>query len=1064
MGGASFYVNRWLTAIVPAAVGLALVAGAPSRAFAQEAELVLSKSGPASAAANTNVTYSLNLLSGGPDDATDVTVSDPLPLGMNFVSLASPAGWNCATPAVGTNGTVSCTRPLLAAGSNVSFSLTAAIPNGTPPGTVFTNIATVSSTTFDPTDENNSGIAVTIVSGGASADLIASKTAPGTVQAGQNLTYSISTGNAGPNDATSVSVSDGLPGNLTFVSLVSPAGWTCATPAVGTTGPVTCTRPTFAAGATANFTLVTNVPSATPAGTDYTNTVTISSATDDATPENNSGTAGTTVVNAAPDLAITKSHSGNAQQGQIGFVYTLGVSNVGTVQASGTTTVQDTLPPGMTATGMNGAGWTCTVATVSCTRSDTLAAGASFPSINLIVNVAANAANNLINTATVTNAGDVEPLNNVATDPTVITTVPTADLAIAKTHTGNAQQGQSGFPYTITVQNVGASSTSGTVTVTDTLPAGLAVNTIGGSGWSCNAGGNPTCFRSDVLTSGASYPPITLTVNVSSSAPATVTNTATVSGGGDTNPANDSASDPTTVTPQAVGADLAIAKTHAGDARAGQIGFTYRITVNNAGTVASAGTVTVTDLLPPKMIATAASGSGWACSLGATPTCSRSDALAPGAVYPLITLTVNIAGDAPPVLTNTATVSGGGDINTANNSASDATNVRARSDPTKDPDVVGLVNAQMATAQRFANTQISNFNERLEALHDDHTGDQFGMQFGSSEQNQCMIPGTSLPRDPFDPNCKTKTAEASANSALGYAPDRKSPIYKAEPPVRRPTWRDYAFWSTGYVSFGNADPTAQRSGIEFNTSGVSAGVDYRFGRQLIAGFGIGYGRDSTKIGDRGTRSDAEAYNAAIYGSYRPFNNFFIDGVAGYGALRFNSQRFIVDDGTFAFGSRSGNQAFASLTAAYQFRWDGLMLSPYGRINAAWVTLNAFTESGGLGGALAFSSQTAEFYTAVLGLRGKYTIPTEWGAVAPRFRVEYHHDFAGTSTIFLQYADLLSPIYSLTTTPAGRDRASVGAGTDLVIGDRHRLSADYQYDVDFLGADWHRFKLRWESRF
>ena len=101
---------------------------------------------------------------------------------------------------------------------------------------------------------------------------------------------------------------------------------------------------------------------------------------------------------------------------------------------------------------------------------------------------------------------------------------------------------------------------------------------------------------------------------------------------------------------------------------------------------------------------------------------------------------------------------------------------------------------------------------------------------------------------------------------------------------------------------------------------------------------------------------------------------------------------------------------------------------------------------------------------MLGLRGKYTIPTEWGAVAPRFRVEYHHDFAGTSTIFLQYADLLSPVYSLTTAPAGRDRASVGAGTDLVIGDRHRLSADYQYDVDFLGADWHRFKLRWESRF
>ena len=158
------------------------------------------------------------------------------------------------------------------------------------------------------------------------------------------------------------------------------------------------------------------------------------------------------------------------------------------------------------------------------------------------MNVAANAANNVINTATVTNAGDVEPLNNIATYPTVITTVATADLTITKTHTGNAQQGQTGFPYTITAQNVGASSTAGTVTVTDTLPAGLTLNAISGSGWSCSGGGTPTCTRSDVLASGASYPPITLTVNVSSSAPATVTNTATVSGGGDTNPANDTLS------------------------------------------------------------------------------------------------------------------------------------------------------------------------------------------------------------------------------------------------------------------------------------------------------------------------------------------------------------------------------------------------------------------------------------------------------------------------------------------------------------------------------------------
>ena len=106
-----------------------------------------------------------------------------------------------------------------------------------------------------------------------------------------------------------------------------------------------------------------------------------------------------------------------------------------------------------------------------------------------------------------------------------------------------------------------------------------------------------------------------------------------------------------------------------------------------------------------------------------------------------------------------------------------------------------------------------------------------------------------------------------------------------------------------------------------------------------------------------------------------------------------------------------------------------MLSPYARMNAAWVTLDSFTETGGLGGALTYSAQSAEFYTATLGLRGKYTFLTDWGSIAPRFRVEYNHDFAGSSAISLQYADLLSPVYSLTTTPASRDRmASASART------------------------------------
>jgi uncharacterized repeat protein (TIGR01451 family) len=65
---------------------------------------------------------------------------------------------------------------------------------------------------------------------------------------------------------------------------------------------------------------------------------------------------------------------------------------------------------------------------------------------------------------------------------------PAPDLSIVLTHAGNFAQGQSGATYTIPVSNVGYLPTSGTVTVTDQLPPGLAATIIGGTGWTCVLG------------------------------------------------------------------------------------------------------------------------------------------------------------------------------------------------------------------------------------------------------------------------------------------------------------------------------------------------------------------------------------------------------------------------------------------------------------------------------------------------------------------------------------------------------------------------------------------------
>jgi uncharacterized repeat protein (TIGR01451 family) len=103
-------------------------------------------------------------------------------------------------------------------------------------------------------------------------------------------------------------------------------------------------------------------------------------------------------------------------------------------------------------------------------------------------------------------------------------------LRIAMTHHADFMQGQAGAAFTITVANQpSAGSTSGTVTVTDILPGWFTFVSMTGEGWTCTLN---SCGRDDALAGGASYPPITLTVDVSRDAPSEVVNVAMAGGGG----------------------------------------------------------------------------------------------------------------------------------------------------------------------------------------------------------------------------------------------------------------------------------------------------------------------------------------------------------------------------------------------------------------------------------------------------------------------------------------------------------------------------------------------------
>jgi uncharacterized repeat protein (TIGR01451 family) len=179
------------------------------------------------------------------------------------------------------------------------------------------------------------------------------------------------------------------------------------------------------------------------------------------------------------------------------------------------------------------------------------------------------------------------------------TSDPAVDLSVDKTHAGTFISGGTGT-YTITVSNAaGAEREDNTVTVTDTLPAGLTFNSAIGTGWTCGAVAQVvTCTHAPTLNAGASFPAITLTVNVLEAAAASVTNTVTVSSASfDATPANNTDTDVTaTLDPNLSTSTKTVVDLNGGEASPGDT-LRYTITLNESAG-GQAINVSLTDSIP----------------------------------------------------------------------------------------------------------------------------------------------------------------------------------------------------------------------------------------------------------------------------------------------------------------------------------------------------------------------------------------------------------------------------------------------------------------------------------
>ena len=128
-----------------------------------QADLSITKSGtPDPVTPGGEITYTIVMSNGGPDDALIVTFLDPIPTDTTFVSLTPiPNNWACNTPSMGMTGNITCTNGTIAAGGMATMILVVKVDPGKQPGGTITNTATVSSVTADLNQGNNMATATT---------------------------------------------------------------------------------------------------------------------------------------------------------------------------------------------------------------------------------------------------------------------------------------------------------------------------------------------------------------------------------------------------------------------------------------------------------------------------------------------------------------------------------------------------------------------------------------------------------------------------------------------------------------------------------------------------------------------------------------------------------------------------------------------------------------------------------------------------------------------------------------------------------------------------------------
>ena len=285
-------------------------------------------------------------------------------------------------------------------------------------------------------------------------------------------------------------------------------------------------------------------------------------------------------------------------------------------------------------------------------------------------------------------------------------------------------------------------------------------------------------------------------------------------------------------------------------------------------------------------------------------------------------------------------------------------------------------------------------------------------------------------------------------------------------------------WISGRVIFGKKDATLDQREYDFDTAGLTFGMDYRFNDSLVAGVSVGYANTDVELGNTRGELDTKGYSVTLYGSWFKGDNFFLGGSIGYGDNDFELNRSVqytlnrpdagnpaidaLPDWAFEVDQSlgadfNGSIYSASISGGWDFNKNGWTFGPSFHIDWVTVDVNAFDEylissNGGsaveIGWAAHIEKQKYESLQPAIGFSFSKAVSASWGVLVPQGYIDVIAEVRDSGVIVNGHfiGDANGEQFGLLTDDFEETFVRAGLGVGLVL--KNNKSAFFMADGDF----------------